>query len=76
MQLKDCRLIEIASSEFVLLFYSVTLNFTRLTLLNLQEAFDTVSHNILLAKLKHYAVREPVQSCLKRLQFVGVNGTN
>ena len=51
-------------------------HFTGLTLLNLQKSFDTVLHEILLAKIEHYGICGPAQSFLNRQQFVVINGTN
>ena len=54
--------------------------FTGLIFLDLQKAFDIVSHNILLHKLNHYGIRGPacsqLQSFLRRKQFVGINNVN
>ena len=49
-----------------------------LLLLDFSKAFDTVDHNILLAKLAHYGIRCPDLGWLKsylsdRKQYVSVN---
>ena len=46
---------------------------------NFQKTFDTVEHNILLAKLEHYGIRGIANEWLKpylfdRKQFVSING--
>ena len=46
---------------------------------NLQRAFDTVEHNILLAKLKNYGNRGVTYSCFEsylkdRKEYVSING--
>ena len=49
--------------------------------IDLQKAFDTVSHDILLEKLNHYGVRVKANYLFRsylsdRTQFVSINGSN
>ena len=49
--------------------------------IDLQKAFDTVNHKILLSKIKHYGIRGTASAWFssyfcKRSQYVSVNGHN
>ena len=53
----------------------------RNTLIDLQKAFDSVNHQILLSKLEHYGIRGCVLDWFKsylsqRKQYVSINGHN
>ena len=46
---------------------------------DLQKVFDTIDHNILMGKLKHYSIRGVAYSCFEsylkgRKQYVSTNG--